>query len=253
MDDNQPPVPPVAPQQSQPNQPAVGAPSAYVAPQKKSHTGLIIGLVIGGIVFLLLIGGIIMAVIASSGAKKSTTTNTTDKTAVKSGPADTSTSKAAYTAKYTSELSKVCDGIPIANAAAYTSKSAAIIQAYEMSPEKTTWSSVSVGYGKSYDLPEYNDFEKVSVVVCAKATTGAETPSIPCTGKSTDPVVNYHSAKYTVTFYEARTGKKIGDETTVESPADNCPSFMMYNGKTNNSFASVERDQLEAVIDTFVR
>ncbi len=258
MNDNQPPVQPpaapVQPPQDQPYQPGVAAPSTYAAPQQKSHKGLIIGLVVGGIALLLLIAGIIVAVVMASGSKKSTTTSTSTPSASKDTPADTTSgTKAAYTAKYTSDLSKVCDGTPIANAAAYTTKSAAIVQAYERAPEKTTWSTMSVGYGKSYYLTEYNDFAKVSVVACVKATTGAETPSIPCTGKSTDPVINYHSAKYAVTFYEAKTAKKISDGTSVDGPATKCPMVASYNTKTMNAFASPDRDQVEAVVDTFVR
>ena len=254
----QPPVAPAYPQQPTGYQPQQVPGTGYTPQPSKSNMGLIIGLVIGGILLLMVIGGIVLAVIfASAGSKSSTSssssTGTDSSTSSNSSSDNSPSTKAAYTAKYSSDFSKVCDGTPIANAADFTTKQAAIIATYSKRPESTIWSGEYVGYGKSYYLKDIKDFTKVSVVSCLKTTTGAESASIPCTGKDTDPTINYHSVTYAMTFYEAKTGKKIADGGTVTGPADTCPSFTSYNTSTLNAFATPDDDQTEAALDSFVR
>ena len=254
----QPPAAPAYPQQPSGYQPQQTPGTGYAPQPTKSNTGLIIGLVIGGILLLMVIGGIVLAVIFASAGSKSTTPSTStngsnNSTSGSSSNSSTPSTKAAYTAKYSSDFSKVCDGTPIANAADFTTKQAAVIATYSKRPEASTWSGEYVGYGKSYYLKDIKDFTKISVVSCLKATTGTESPSIPCTGKDTSPTINYHSVTYAMTFYEAKTGKKIADGGTVSGPADTCPSFTSYNTSTLNAFATPDDDQTEAALDSFVR
>lgn len=233
--------------QPMPQTTATGYPSAT-----KSKTGLIIGLVVGGIVLLLVIMGVILALALGNKSNNKTDTSATDHT--QHSEHNNKSTKTAFTATSSSHLGKVCDGTPIANAAKFTDKSSAKIMGFFKSPARYSgsWLSQTVGYGKSYYVKNLStDYAQISVVGCLKPISDQNTPSIPCE-MSGNTTIQYHSAKYELTYYEAQTAKKISS-STVDSPATSCPRFTTYDRETKKAFADPDRDTLEAEFDTFIR
>lgn len=248
----QPPIPPAQPPLSQPPQPV-----QYGQPQpggQKSKAHLIIGLVVGGAA-LLIITIIFIVVVMGAVLNKNSASNTKSSGSSDSS-ADTGTTdtpqKSALTAKYTSDFSKVCDGTPIANAASYTSPASAKILSFYASPlgSSKTWIYTSAGYGKSYYVDNDTPLEDVSVVTCMTAST--RSGSIDCELSNGD-VIKYHSSNYKVSFYEAKTGKKIKDGSPIVVEATQCPSLISYDRNKKEAYALPDSKLLEATLDTFVR
>ncbi|MFJ6199053.1 hypothetical protein [Micromonospora sp. NPDC092111] len=242
--------------------PQFGAP---VPPPQKSNKGLIIGLVVGGVVLILaLCGGVIgLALVNSddagpvaSGSPSPGATNGTDPSATpqQSGPQEQPNNNA-VTARYSSDLSSVCDGSPILNAAAYRGPSDAKAYVFANNPERTTfWSSKSVGSDKPY-YARSSAFETVSVVGCMTVVPGSEGAPKKCDYKDSDDKVvsvSYISSRYQLTFFAAKTGEKIGDGGTVSAPANRCPSFISYNKVTMKAYASPDSGTIEAALDKFL-
>ncbi|MFC8907246.1 hypothetical protein ACFT2B_31960, partial [Micromonospora sp. NPDC057140] len=166
--------------------PQFGAP---LPPPQKSNRGLIIGLAAGAVVVVLAICG--------AGIGLALVGNDDDPAPIASGPASvgpsngnprpgTDTSAApepsesqeqpnnnnAVTARYSSDLSGVCDGSPILNAATYSGPSGAKAYTFANSIERPTfWSTKSVSSAKPY-YAKSADFTSVSVVACLKVDEG---------------------------------------------------------------------------------
>ena len=172
-------------------------------------------------------------------------------------PAETETQPEAITAEYLSEFEAVCEGKAISNAAAFTTNQAAVITAFANNPRNAErWSSEIVGGGKSYYLDDIDQFAKVSVVGCVKADESTIVAGQKCeyTSSSAGKVtVDYKALKYELTLYEAKTGKKIGESTTIDAPADTCPTVLLYDAETKTAYASPDDDALEAALDAFVK
>jgi hypothetical protein len=251
-------------QPAQPQPPQFGAPFPPPPPQK-SNKGLIIGLSVGAAaVVLLALCGIGIGVAMVGGDEEE------DPKPVASAPAtpggtsapDPDTSEQpnpnnndAMTARYSSDLSNVCEGSPILNAAAYTGPSGAKAYTFSNSPERPTfWSSKIVSSNKPY-YAKSADFTSVSVVACLKVVEGSEGEPKECEYKDSSGkavTVNYISSRYQMTFYAAKTGEKIGDGGTVNAPANRCPSFISYNKSTMKSYAAPDSGSIEAALDKFL-
>ena len=93
---------------------------------------------------------------------------------------------------------------------------------------------------------------EISVVACLKATEDSSVAGIDCE-MNCGVTVKYLSAEYKVTYYEAKTAKKISEGTPINSPAASCPMFLTYERDTKKAYATPDNKALEATLDTFVR
>ncbi|MGW4152717.1 hypothetical protein ACWEDF_06140 [Micromonospora chersina] len=258
----QPAQPGAYPGYGQPGQPPqFGAP----VPPSKSNKGLIIGLSAGAAVVLLALCGGGVGLFLAAGDDKpdpvaSSSSNPAGPTAGPSagGPESETpepSNNDAVTARYSSDMSSVCDGSPILNAAPYTAGSPAKAYTFANSPDRPSyWSSKSISSAKPY-YSKSADFESVSVVGCLKVVEGSEGTPKKCDYKNSDGkvvTVSYISSRYALTFYAAKTGEKIGDGGTVNAPANRCPSFISYNKLTMKSYASPDSGTIEAALDKFL-
>ncbi len=249
------PVPPLAPPagagplpqpgQGDPMQSAVPP----VAPKKKSKFPL--PLIIAAVVVILLIGGGAAFALTKKGGKSGNTASDTDK---KEDAAPNSSIVAA--SEY--DFEEVCKGGAVSNAAAYTSAKQSTIKVFHNNSlgNADTWVSDGVGYGKSYYPKAGDDFTKISVVGCVEYVDGSAKQERTCDYQSTTDgtvTVAYHSAKYKMTFYEAKTRKKISDGGDINAPANSCPSYITYDKSTKKAYASPDDNAIEAATDAFVQ
>ncbi|MEU6076726.1 hypothetical protein [Micromonospora sp. NPDC047074] len=260
------PAPGGYPGYGQPAQPQYGAP---LPPPQKSNKGLVIGLVAGAVVLVLAICGAGIGfvlvndddepvVVASSSptpdAGGGNTSPGTDASPTP-GQQDPPPNNNAVTARYSSDLSNVCEGGAILNAATYSGPAGAKAYTFSNNPDRqTSWSSRSIASNKPY-YAKSADFTTVSVVGCLKFVDGSQGTPRKCQYKDSSDkqvTVDYVSSSYTLTFYAAKTGEKIGDGGTVSAPANRCPSFISYNKSTMRSYAAPDSGTIEAALDKFL-
>lgn len=160
------------------------------------------------------------------------------------------------TARYASEMSAVCDGGAILNAAPYTAPAGSKAYVFSNSPDRPSfWSQKTVSSAKPY-YAKSADFATVSVIGCLKMVEGSEGTPKKCQYKNSEDkvvTVDYISSRYTLTFHAAKTGEKVGDGGTVTAPAARCPSFISYNKVTMKSYASPDSGTIEAALDRFLK
>ncbi|WP_433393198.1 hypothetical protein [Micromonospora sp. KLBMP9576] len=260
---------PPAPQQGgypgygQPAQaPQFGAP--LPPPPQKSKKGLIIGLVAGAVVLILAVCGAGIGLLIVNGDDDEPTTVATGAPGATPGTDASPTpgqedpqppNNNAVTARYSSDLSNVCEGGQILNAAPYTGRVGAKAYTFSNNPDRpTSWSLKSVASDKPY-YAKSADFETVSVVGCLKFVEGSEGTPKACQYKDSSGkqvTVKYISSRYILTFHAAKTGEKIGDGGIVNAPAARCPSFISYNKSTMMSYAAPDSGTIEASLDGFL-
>lgn len=255
------------PQQGFPGQP--GYPPQYGAPvpaPKKTNKGLMIGLGIGAAVMAVLVvcGGTIGYFALSDDDDNPTPIASSSGVPAPTGDAPTSSAPQpvepqpnnnnAVTARNSSDMSAVCDGSPILNAAPYTSPKGAKVYTFSNSPDRpSSWVTKSVGYNKPY-YARSTDWDEVSVVGCLTFVAGSEGEGKKCDYKGSDDkkvTIDYVSSRYTLTFHNAKTGEKIADGGTINAPAVRCPSFVSYNKVTLKSYARPDDGALELALDKF--
>ncbi|MEH0931778.1 hypothetical protein [Micromonospora sp. CPCC 205558] len=267
--------PPAAPQQG--GYPPYGQPPPqYGTPPppapNKSNQGLIIGLVAGALVLVLAICGagigLLLAydddgdkpVVATSSEPTLGTgsgSGSTPDTAASPAPgaADPPNDNNSMTARYSSDLSNVCEGSPILNAAPYSGPAGAKAYTFSNNPDRpTSWSSRYIPSDKPY-YAKGEDFQKVSVVGCLKFDEGSEGSPKKCQYKDKSEKqisIDYVSSRYTLTFYAAKTGEKIGSGGTVTAPTTRCPSFISYDKTTMRAYAAPDSGTIEAALDKFL-
>ncbi|MFD6564840.1 hypothetical protein [Micromonospora profundi] len=279
---------PPAPQQGgypsyeQPPAPQYGAPAPQygapmpppqygvpVPPPKKSNKGLIIGLVAGAVVLILAVCGAgIGLLVAYGGDDEPSTVASASPTPGTDGgsspdPAATPTpgqsappnDNNSMTARFSSDLSNVCEGSQILNAAPYNGPSGAKAYTFSNNPDRPTfWSSKFVGSTKPY-YAKSSEYESVSVVGCLKFEEGSQGTPKKCQYKDSSEkqvTVDYVSSRYTLTFYAAKTAEKIGDGGTVTAPAARCPSVISYDKSTMRAYAAPDSGTIEAALDKFL-
>ncbi|SBT43219.1 hypothetical protein [Micromonospora auratinigra] len=258
--------PPPGPPGGYPGQPApFGAP---VPPPSGSKKGLIVGLSAAAVVLVLACcGGGIGLYLARDGgddpkpiASGSTTPGPAGSSAAPTaGPeqseSEQPTDNDALTARYSSDMSSVCEGSSILNAAPYSTPSGAKALVFANAPDRPSfWSQKSFSSAKSY-YTRSSDFAAASVVGCLKVVDGSEGAPKKCDYKNSEGkrvTVSYISSRYQLTFYAAKTGEKIGDGGTVNAPATRCPSFISYNKITMKSYAAPDPGTMEAALDKFL-
>ncbi|MET8232323.1 hypothetical protein ABZS77_16800 [Micromonospora sp. NPDC005298] len=243
-----------------PPMPQYGAP---VPPAKKSNKGLIIGLAVGAVVLLLAMcgGGIGLLVAYGSDDEEPTTATSSEPTpgataSPTSGQSEEpSSDNNSMTARFSSDMSNVCEGSRILNAAPYNGPAGAKAYTFSNSPDRPTfWSSKYIVSTKPYSA-KTTEYEAVSVVGCLKFVEGSQGEPKKCLYKDKDGkqvTVDYISSRYTLTFYAAKTGEKIGDGGTVAAPATRCPSVISYNNTTRKAYASPDSGTIESALDKFL-
>ncbi|MDG4798059.1 hypothetical protein [Micromonospora sp. WMMD1082] len=255
---------------------APGYPSPYGAPPpppppyggppaKSSNTALWLGLGIGAAVMAVLVacGGTIgFFVLAGdddpapvAGGASVTPTSSAPAIATPAAPADEQPdNNNAVTARNSSDMSAVCEGSPILNAAPYTGAKGTKVYTFANSPERPqSWLSKSVGFDKPY-YAKTADWASVSVVGCLTFEEGSEGTPRKCQYKDRDDkqvTVDYVSSRYTLTFYSAKTAEKIGEGGRVNAPAVRCPSFVSYNKETMRAYAQPDTGAIEVALDKF--
>lgn len=226
---------------------AQSAPILPETPQPKSNTGLIIGLVVGGVVLLAIVGmGILFAVLGSKASDSESPSPSSSNSPSKANSAEVASSTFDYDA--------VCNGGSISNAAALGDKASAKIMTFSQSPRvQGSWSYESVGYGKPYYVNS-TDIELVSVVACLEEVKSARAVGQTCDYKDDGKTVSikYYSSQYKLSFYAAKTGKKASEGGTINAPANKCPSFISYDPSTLSAYASPDEDALDAKYTDFI-
>ncbi|ADU11243.1 hypothetical protein ML5_5786 [Micromonospora sp. L5] len=258
-----------------PGQPGYPGPAPYAPtpppPSGGKSKGLIVGLAAGAVTLTLLCCGGGLAYVAFNGDEEdpkpvasgsATPGPDTSPSATPSadGPESTGpdgpSNNNSITARYASEMSAVCDGGAILNAAPYTAPAGSKAYVFSNSPDRPSfWSQKTVSSAKPY-YAKSADFATVSVIGCLKMVEGSEGTPKKCQYKNSEDkvvTVDYISSRYTLTFHAAKTGEKVGDGGTVTAPAARCPSFISYNKVTMKSYASPDSGTIEAALDRFLK
>ena len=258
-----------------PGQPGYPGPAPYAPtpppPSGGKSKGLIVGLAAGAVTLTLLCCGGGLAYVAFNGDEEdpkpvasgsATPGPDTSPSATPSadGPESTGpdgpSNNNSITARYASEMSAVCDGGAILNAAPYTAPAGSKAYVFSNSPDRPSfWSQKTVSSAKPYNAKSA-DFATVSVIGCLKMVEGSEGTPKKCQYKNSEDkvvTVDYISSRYTLTFHAAKTGEKVGDGGTVTAPAARCPSFISYNKVTMKSYASPDSGTIEAALDRFLK
>ncbi|KAB1910035.1 hypothetical protein J5U46_01425 [Micromonospora tulbaghiae] len=262
---------PAAPFPGQPGYPGQPAPYAPTPPPSGGKSkGLIVGLAAGAVTLTLLCCGGGLAYVAfngdeedpkpvASGSATPGPDNSPSATPSADGPESTGpdgSNNNSLTARYASEMSAVCDGGAILNAAPYTAPAGSKAYVFSNSPDRPSfWSQKTVSSAKPY-YAKSADFATVSVIGCLKMVEGSEGTPKKCQYKNSEDkvvTVDYISSRYTLTFHAAKTGEKVGDGGTVTAPAARCPSFISYNKVTMKSYASPDSGTIEAALDRFLK
>lgn len=226
---------------------AQAAPVLPEAPQPKSNTGLIIGLVVGGVVLLAIVGMVILFAVLGSKANNSESPSP-------SSSSSPSKANSAEVASSTFDYDAVCNGGSISNATSLADKASAKIMTFSQSPRvEGSWSYESVGYGKPYYVNS-TDIELVNVVACLEEVKSARAVGQTCDYKDDGKTVSikYYSSQYDLNFYAAKTGKKVSEGGTINAPANKCPSFISYDPTTLSAYASPDEDALDAKYTDFI-
>ncbi|MDO3686090.1 hypothetical protein [Micromonospora sp. C28ISP2-4] len=262
---------PAAPFPGQPGYPGQPAPYAPTPPPSGGKSkGLIVGLAAGAVTLTLLCCGGGLAYVAfngdeedpkpaASGSATPGPDNSPSATPSAGGPESSGpdgSNNNSLTARYASEMSAVCDGGAILNAAPYTAPAGSKAYVFSNSPDRPSfWSQKTISSAKPY-YAKSADFATVSVIGCLKMVEGSEGTPKKCQYKNSEDkvvTVDYISSRYTLTFHAAKTGEKVGDGGTVTAPAARCPSFISYNKVTMKSYASPDSGTIEAALDRFLK
>ncbi|MCZ7422756.1 hypothetical protein O7605_24960 [Verrucosispora sp. WMMA2121] len=239
-------------------------PSYGPQPTKSSNKGLWLGLGIGAAVMAVLVacGGVIgFFVLAGddegepvAGQRSEAPGVPTEGPSIAPPAEQQPDNNNAVTARNSSDMSAVCEGSPILNAAPYTGAKGTKVYTFANSPERPeSWLSKSVGFDKPY-YAKTAEWASVSVVGCLTFEQGSEGTPRKCQYKDRDDkqvTVDYVSSRYTLTFYAARTGEKIGEGGRVNAPAVRCPSFISYNKETMRAYAQPDSGAIELALDKF--
>ena len=192
-------------------------------PASKPNKGLLIGLIAGGIALVAVIVLLVLALTVwgkedDKDTSKTTTSQDSSKDEEEKDTEGNNSNNNAIAATSIGSYEAVCEGGSVTNSAAYDktaqSKIASFYQSRTLarSDSDANWTSTSVGYGDPY-YADSKSFETVSVVACLSYVSGSEQKELDCdyTSSGATVTVAYYSSKFKLTFYEAKTGKKIKD------------------------------------------
>ena len=229
-----------------PNQiPNLNQSMAGGAPEKKSKTGLIVGIIVGVSVLFFIFAGLFFVLVSNSVSKVQDKASSTKS----SGDASNSNPKNnAVTAKYASDYSAVCDGGSVLNAPAPVKPY--LIETFFTNDTRSSgsWTSQNVGYGESYH-PDSSNPVSANVVACLSQKEDSEAKSKTCKfeeGADNKPVdIDFYSVEYELVYKEAKTGKTIGSPAPINGPATSCPLFASYSKSNPKIYADPDKAALE--------
>jgi hypothetical protein len=131
----------------------------------------------------------------------------------------------------------VCSGASVSNATAYDPEAAGHKALYFATYEDDLLdqSSTLPGDWTVQWSADGDALRAIDVVACARRTAASQVKV--CDGyeeddKPTQNKVNWHTATYELSVWEAATGKKLA-ETTLEATDTDCPMFMSFDGDSD--------------------
>jgi hypothetical protein len=132
----------------------------------------------------------------------------------------------------------VCSGASVSNATAYDPAGKAHKALYfaTYKDDLMDQSSSLPGDWTVQWAAEGNPLTAIDLVVCARRTAAQQVKV--CDGykdddRPTQNKVRWHTATYELSIHEAKTGKQLGDTTTVEATDADCPMFWSFDGDTD--------------------
>lgn len=229
-----------------PNQiPNLNQSMAGGAPEKKSKTGLIVGIIVGISVLFLIFAGLFFVLVSNSVSKIQDEATSTK---AKSDTSQSNKKNNAVTAKYASDYSAVCEGGSVLNAPAPVKPY--LIETFFTNDARSSssWVSQNIGYGESYH-PDSKNPVSANVVACLSQKEDSEAKSKTCKfeeGADNKPVdIDFYSVEYELTYKEAKTGETIGSPSPINGPATNCPLFASYSKSNPKIYADPDKAALE--------
>lgn len=222
--------------------------------RQKSKKGLVVWLVVGGALWVMLVAFIVVFVLSSAyGTKAARLAGEANRHSVKTTVSKFFSDRA-IVASSTNDFKAVCSGSTISNAAKYVKKGAAKIATFSQSPKATdSWVHQDVGSDKSYTKTNGNP-TKIDTVACLHEIRDSKMLARSCGYQEDDRSVSvkYYSVRYKLSYYEAKTGKRISDGGIIEAPASECPGFMAYDPATLTAFAAPDMHTLDIAHMSFV-
>ena len=210
-------------------------------------------LVVGGALWVLLVAFIVVFVLSSVyGTKAARLAGEANHHSVVTTVSKFFSDRA-ITATSTNDFKAVCSGFTITNAAKYVKKSTAKIATFSQSPQKTdAWVYQDVGSDKSYSKTNGN-LTKIDTVACLHEIRDSKMLAKSCGYQEDDRSVSvkYYSVRYKLSYYEAKTGKRISDGGIIETPIDTCPDFASYDPQTLLLYALPDTKAIEAALASF--
>ncbi|WP_162602372.1 hypothetical protein [Nocardioides daejeonensis] len=189
------------------------------------------GLIIGAVVLTLaLVGGGIAAAVALSGddgdddAKgKDDTSQAAQPTESTAAPTESTTAAPTFEAANFDEVSRVCQGEAMSNAAAWDPASPVGMPFMTPYAGSSGWGFMPGASTKSWNLSDYGAFETVNFVVCVEGTPAAAASPQQCTtdGESYE----WTPLDYAVTIREAATSEVLKEFEADPETSTGCPSF----------------------------
>ena len=140
----------------------------------------------------------------------------------------------------------VCSGASVSSAAAYdpaaTTHKALYFATYR--DDFLDQSSRLPGDWTIQWSPSGDALRGIDLVVCARRTAAREVKvcdGYQNHGRPTQNRVRWHSATYELSVREARTGRQLGQTTTVEANSSDCPMFQNFHSDTEtvDAYASL--------------
>ncbi len=140
----------------------------------------------------------------------------------------------------------VCSGAPVSAATAYDPQATAHKALY-FATYRDDFLDQSSSLPRDWTIqwsPEGDALRGIDIVVCARRTAAREVrvcDGYQNHGAPTQNRVRWHTATYELSVREARTGRQLGQTTTVEATASECPSFMTFHSdsETVDGYASL--------------
>jgi hypothetical protein len=150
----------------------------------------------------------------------------------------------------------VCSGAPVSRAAAYD-PAAASHKALYFATYRDDFMDRSSSLPGDWTVqwsPNGDALQAIDLVVCARRTAAREVrlcDQYRNNGRDTGNRVRWHTATYELSVREARTGRQLGQTTTVEATDSDCPMFQTFRSEseTVDAYASLS----DSVVADFLR
>ena len=157
---------------------------------------------------------------------------------------------------------RVCNGVPVINAASLDRSKkplkVAPLATYEnLDPARAAnahWTETSLEFGAPYSV-DSSEYAQVDVVACFKAVAGTEKQVSTCEVAQHDGgsvSAAYYHVDYDLTFYEAKTAKKLDTgETRVPGTSADCHTDPYLNPNDPRIYSFPDTDAASAAVQAF--